>query len=76
MHGKIMEFEKNTHRIIVKKSWNFVKYYDKTTSCRKTSCQTASFLATGGFQDLIISKCRHGLQACCFCCIPHLCSVW
>ena len=52
MHGKIMEFEKN--RIIIEKSWNFVKY-DKTTSCQKTSCRThkcptASFQATGGFQ--------------------------
>ena len=46
----------------MEKSWNFVKYYDKTTSCQKTSCQThkyptASFLATSGFQVLIISKC-------------------
>ena len=60
MHGKIMEFEKN--RIIMEKSWNFVKYYGKTTTCQKTSCRpTASFLATGGIQVLIISKCMHGL---------------
>ena len=25
-------------------------------------CPTASFLATGGFQVLIISKCMHGLS--------------
>ena len=51
-----MEFEKN--RIIMEKSWNFVKYYGKTTTCQKTSCRpTASFLATGGIQVLIISKC-------------------
>ena len=35
-----MELEKN--RIIMEKSWNFVKYYDKTTSCQKTSCRTHS----------------------------------
>ena len=60
-----MEFEKN--RIIMEKSWNFGKYYGKTTTCQKTSCRpTASFLATGGIQVLIISKCMHGLQACFF----------
>ena len=53
LHGKILEFEKN--RIIMEKTWNFVKYYVKTTSCKKTSCRThkcptASFLATGGCQ--------------------------
>ena len=31
---------KNNNRIIMEKSWNFVKYYDKTTSCQKTSCRT------------------------------------
>ena len=29
-------------------------------------CPTASFVATGGFEFLIISKCMHGLQACLF----------
>ena len=27
-------------------------------------CPTASFQAAGGFQDLIISKCMHDLEAC------------
>ena len=34
----------------MEKSWNFVKQYDKTTSSQKTTCPTASFLATGGFK--------------------------
>ena len=29
-------------------------------------CLTATFLATGGFEVLIISKCMHGLQSCLF----------
>ena len=53
MHGKIMELEKIW--IIIEKSWNFAKRYGKTTSSQKNSCQTlvcqtASFLATGGFK--------------------------
>ena len=48
-----MEFEKE--RIIMEKSWNFVKQYVKITSSEKVSCRTlvcptASFLATGGFK--------------------------
>ena len=41
---------------------------DKKLAVRHTIfvCLTASFLATGGFQVLIISKCMHGLQACLF----------
>ena len=39
MHGKIMEVEKKK-RIMMEKSWNFVKYFDEITSSQKTSCQT------------------------------------
>ena len=33
-----MEFEKTS--LIMEKSWNFVKYFDETTSSQKSSCQT------------------------------------
>ena len=45
--------------IIKEKSWNFVKYFDETTSSQKTNY----FSGYLGFQVLIIAKCMHGLQA-------------
>ena len=62
-HGKIMEFEKTW--IIMEKSWNFMKSFDKTNSSQKTSCQTHSVwqLVFWLLVVLIISKCMHNLQA-------------
>ena len=59
-----MEFEKNLNNH--GKIMEFVKYFDETTSCQKTSCLThvsdGQFSGYWWFQVLIISKCMHGLS--------------
>ena len=82
-HGKPGKSPKNFHvwkkswnlkknLIIMEKSWNFVKSpVARKLAVRHTKlvCLTASFLATGGFKILLISKYMHCLQTCLSKCI-------
>ena len=40
----------------MEKSWNFVKYYDKTTSSHKTSCRTLVCVRQLVFWLLVVSS--------------------